>query len=432
MNRARYLNLFRCGVLLLQTGVSYSQTAQPTESFVVSMQPRVAVVDSTLLKSVNSGNKQLTCDQFVSFLQQISVLPDKSRVDKAFLVHAFEFQRDDAVEQSHAWYSFNLSWYDGKEKCRFSSYDRLRDPGLGNRFRDQRLWGKTNLEVVSVLGFSGVQGIKIAESFINSQNAIGEALAAADPGKLKDLCDFVADHDKEFPLTSAACKARAGEPTQKFGADRISAVAGEWAKALADSFGEKPFPFSINFVSKGNETFVIEGKETKVLKPGSYRTATACGGSCNIVVTPANPQVFQNIFPAKLSYQLDVTKTIPDNQQNLQAALSQGNSLSTGAAQAGTPIELNIEAESGAAVLVGSQDRSITLTPSSVKATGAAVPPKGQANGGNGGSNNIALGSATFDNEGRYWWNVSAVIPIRNFFKLASNNSSKASSSKSK
>ena len=243
--------------------------------------------------------------------------------------------------------------------------------------------------MVTLLSFT-VSTKSIEGTFTEPPNlAAIEAAITAAMGNGSEMCDL-ADRSAATttPLLKNACPNAVAHFTGTAASIRAE-VAVRLAALLASG---KPVPvFQINFTVAGKPQTLLPVCDTQ---------------GCKLAPSP-----IVDAQKGKLKVQWDVTKTVPTNLQNLQAALSQGGTLA--AAQAGfTPLSIEVGLR-GSEVLVAQGKQSITLLPSSVKVTSTLTFPSDAKDTKNSPLKDVSVGSSTYANEGKSWWNVSVAAPLK-------------------
>jgi len=411
LNRVRFVSarllalaaIFTCASIL-----SRGQTAQPSKSFVFTMTAQPVSLDTTLLGKLEAGS--VNCSDIVQVLRGVGITLDR-KGSTGYIVQFFQFQATDASQKRSDWYSFDSSWYKPAESekpagCHFSPYPQfLSDVTSAKRFKDLRLWGRTDLEMVAIFDVSASKPLEVVFSSDPNRKAIEGALASASkasPPALDGLCNFAHTGTKDLPKADAACASRVGGRFQEISSDVVNEIAGY----LGKTYGRAPIPWATVVPQ-------LDGRDvTAASNPGGPWGLTSDCKDSNLHCAMASA-AYGAINGAIIKYQWDVTKTTPTPLQNLAAALSQGGSLA--AAQAAGPIKIPIDlAPLQSLVLYGAKGQQIDLLPSSLKVTGTVPAPKAVGGDQTGQKpSDISLGSATLQNEQKYFWNVSVAAPLK-------------------
>jgi hypothetical protein len=220
-----------------------------------------------------------------------------------------------------------------------------------------------------------------------NKSRIQAALRNASKDAVDILCSQVGA-DATLGPANAACNARNQSAAQPFAALSDPAVDGV-VSYLAKNITNAP-PFFITQMYK---------EETVKWVP-----TPSCADDSTLATCRLAPNF--DLSKATFKIQWDVTKTTPDPIQNLQTALSQGASGLQGVAAISIPLTLDLGLSPLPIFYVGARPQTINLLPSQLKVTGTLKlggDPK----------NDVSLGSQTYQNEGRYFWNVSVAVPLK-------------------
>jgi hypothetical protein len=242
----------------------------------------------------------------------------------------------------------------------------------------------------------------------NNKDRIEAALRSARTAAASALCNRV---PKSLVKTGKSCEGlkalfddfNSNDPKKSIPASQVQPLTASAFPAAA--VAEVVQWLSRNF--SNSSPFIIA--QTQKTQPVKWIMPAACNSDSSADFCRLSVADWSNFT---LKYQWDVTKTTPDPVQNLQAALSQGGSLESGATDATIPLTLELNA--GIVFRVGSVNQTLNLLPSQVKATGTlktATPDPSTGKAGTAGD--VSLGSQTYQNEGRYFWNVSVALPLK-------------------
>jgi hypothetical protein len=431
-----------------------AQTAMPTQSFVFNMKPGVMEGNAGLngiVATVEKGDKSVTCSTLTKFMTGFEVTIDKkANPTRGYVVHVFRFQDDDESEQSHVWYSYDTAWYDEKKGCNigffkeiegFSPIQALTDPTAGwfrgsQSFRDQRLWGTTDVATLTVLDTTATPSYKAIVAIEHIKDETRKQILAALTGpKAGTVAAHLCSQAATYTKLKADCDTRAGgTPLAHPTSDQVNDIAAKLEDEFINGQSDAAFSPVIAYGDKVDRSSWVAAKFCP-------HFAAACAESEK--QTRLAPSWLPQAIQSKLKYQWDVTKTVPQPVQNLQTALSQGASASATGASGLETLTLTLTAADISHVYIyGAQARTVSLVPSSVKVTGTLTPPAAPPNQtqGNPGalvpapgtaqkssdasSSTTALGSTTYVNEGRYWWNVSVAAPLKSVKTLTYNTGS--------
>ncbi len=183
-----------------------AQSTMPTESFVFNLDLRVKPIgNEKLLQELETGNGA-TCKDLSVFLKALGVF-DQAKTDGltqgGYIIQMLRFKDTELSEKRHAWYTLDSAWLDENFNCTrgggnplLSAYRWAEDMRTLNHFRDLRLWGRTNLEMVTLLSFT-VSENSIEQVFKTDENlAAVEAAIDAAMRQGKEMCDVADDTTK--------------------------------------------------------------------------------------------------------------------------------------------------------------------------------------------------------------------------------------------
>jgi hypothetical protein len=223
--------------------------------------------------------------------------------DRGYLVHIFQFRPLELEREKDSWYSYVDSW----GNCRFHLGHWLRDVKYRNRYTEKRIWGNDQLSMISVLK---VKAIRLRDVSIDHTNP-----------EWRPRVRQLLQSNFQPLITELALLG--------FQAD-LDAFRASGAAALTPDFDRRLFTALLNEFR--GERSVDPFDLVWQFGPGVAPVAGVAEMRLRIAdddyLTP-----HRAAFLRDLRYTWDITKVVPDPQQNLMAALARG----AGAAQAGGP-----------------------------------------------------------------------------------------------
>jgi hypothetical protein len=294
------------------------------------------------------------------------------RANRAFMIHAVHYQSGKLTPSTQNWYVTDYT--------PVSSVETVGDLHLSTRYKDPRIFGRKSLGIVYLHILEAIPASTV-QTFLRTPPYSDTLKASFDPTGSSDLngdiASDIADIQKYDPANPLIARAKASaKATPPLAGDALvnlwREVSAEWSIVLLVNTGVAG-PTSL-VSSKGNS-----------LKPwGSYFVET---GMDSI---------------SSLSYGIDVQSKTPAPLQNLQQILSlaftsQGSNLGK------IPFTLVDTPFAGGAVF------DTTLTPSDVAVT-ATYTSSGK---------DTQIGTQTYDDEGRYWYDFSLALPVTSFNDLS-------------
>jgi hypothetical protein len=419
-------------ILVLAVGSAWPQNQTPTRSFVFNLEgPQVD--NSDAVKKMAGQN--LTCSDIADFIAERKIQKENT----AYLIHVYQAEAD-LSRSADNWYSYDSSW----GTCKFSRKNAWRwagrftdDVHYAQLFKNQRLWGRTSVTMVAVISVPGTPASEVFKANSDKLTAVLTQLAAkADNSdalvkrlQRKSFCD---NYGSAFdpPLPCPGTGLAADDPNSADESLRV-AIGNLLMVGKIEAAKQQLWTRLVRFLASGQAADPITVSYREGGKVVQWKFTPDCKSDAGVhcALSPFD------VAKMKIKYQWDVTKVTPDPVQNLETALSQGTASGAGQGLVGgnaIPLQLDVSKDPSAS-LVASRAQTINLVPSAVKATGTLTPdasmqgtdgtdksqsadqPKNTDSSKSAGTskNDVALGSATVDNEGRYWWNVSVALPLK-------------------
>jgi hypothetical protein len=288
-----------------------------------------------------------------------------------YIVHATEFTPGRTTVAEERWYVYHAGWVNRTALNWFS------DARRAQRFTETRVMGSERVSLVylyvNVPAYSTLESRNAIAAHFRRQRASDRAIASNEEReqlltRLRGSLTAAEEQKAQEEATKAAASVAPGSP------DQLELVVQLETERFIKAFGNRDSTIA-------NEiTFVNEDTGESLVGLSPTLATSSTFGSLNT-----------------LFYKIVVTKKTPANLDNLQTALK---FAFTG--QAGEQTRLYVRVEN-AAVCAG-ENMAIKHIPSNMDVFAFNKNDKNE---------DVQRSKQQFDNEGRYWWDVSFALPLK-------------------
>lgn len=295
-----------------------------------------------------------------------------------YIIHATEFVPNRMVVSVEHWYVYYQPW---RQKSAFWFF---RDSRQFKHFKEQRIFGSSRV---------GMIYLYVNVPTFASRNATDEVMAF-----------FLGKHVKAEAEADAATRAtrtqRLKDQETRFRDDlppdaEARAVTLAQTKAAAAADASTQDLYLVSALEAERYFRALAAHNNEITSEFALVDNTTGGTLSGLSPTLATTDAYDSL--SKLFYVIDVTKKVPAPVQNLKDAIK----VAFGG-QAGVANRLGVKVEPSS--VCAGRAISVDHLPSDMDVTPMIA--------GDGDKKSEARAKATFDNEGRYWWDISFALPL--------------------